>query len=150
METSEHTINGVTFYGSLAETASNISPEEWAYRRLFDKLTDMIAEYMEEVDMSKADLARQLGTSRAYISKILAGDAHNMTIKTLSRVVFNLDAKLEVKIVPHDGIFQWIGLYKNPQLVEKKIWPSNWTLENESICGTIHGGTEIPSEELAA
>lgn len=149
METLEHTIGGVTFYGSLAETASQITPEEWAYNRFLDTLTDHIAEYMENVDMTKADLARKLGTSRAFVSKILAGDAHNMTLKTLSRVIENLDARLEFKIVPKHEIFNWIGVTRSTNKIVKPT-PTWESVNVMSHCGLPSLQTGRNEKELIA
>lgn len=105
--TKQHEIDGVTFFGELAETASSINSEDWAYFNLVDSLSDQIAEYMEDTGVSKAELARRLGSSRAFVTKVLAGDA-NMTLKTFSKVLFHLGAKPEVKIIDQHVKVTWL------------------------------------------
>jgi len=102
-------INGVTLYGDLADVAARISPEDWDYFRFADTISDLIAEYMDKHQVTKAGLAERLGTSRAFVSKVLAGNA-NMTLKTLSRILHHLDAKPEVKIVSKADKVQWLGI----------------------------------------
>lgn len=135
MKIPERTIGGVTYSGPVAEAASKITDEEWAYYSLFDKLTDLIAEFMDESGVNKADLARQLGTSRAFISKVLSGDAHNMTIKTLSRVIFHLNAKLEVNIVSKNDFCRWLGVVTNEKWRGQQLHP--WAIKKggQHVCG---------------
>ncbi len=102
----QHEVNGVTFYGKLAEVAATISEEEWAYYRLADNISDQIAEYMTCVGVSKAELANRMGTSRAFVTKVLSGDA-NMTLKTFAKILFHLGAKSEVKVIDKRAQVTW-------------------------------------------
>lgn len=102
-------IDGVTLHGDLAEVAARISSEDWDYFRFADTVSDLIAEYMDKHQVTKAGLAERLGTSRAFVSKVLAGDA-NMTLKTLSRILHHLDAKPVVRIVSKADEVQWLGI----------------------------------------
>ncbi|TAK72259.1 MAG: XRE family transcriptional regulator, partial [Dehalococcoidia bacterium] len=49
--------------------------------------------------VSRAELAERLGTSRAYVTKLLEGQ-ENMTVKTLVRVANALEMKVAMKLVP--------------------------------------------------
>lgn len=40
------------------------------------EVTEEVARCMDELDISRAELARRLGTSPAYVTKILRGDAN--------------------------------------------------------------------------
>jgi len=108
----KYNIGNVTFYGSLAESAIGTTDEEWGYYKLVDSVSDQIAEYMEKNSISKSDLAKRLGTSRAFITKLLAGDT-NMTLKTISKVLYHLDARPEIKIIPSDDNIRWFGVIQN-------------------------------------
>jgi transcriptional regulator with XRE-family HTH domain len=50
---------------------------------------------MHELHMSKADLARALGVSRALVSNILKGNS-NLTMATMSKVAFCLGMELQL------------------------------------------------------
>ncbi len=55
----------------------------------------LIIKLMDEQDVSKAELARRLGRSRPYVTKLLNGST-NMTIRTIADVLFHLGCRLEV------------------------------------------------------
>lgn len=70
--------------------------KESADEKLADYLMDLcelVYDRMEELGMSKSDLARKLGMSPSRITKILSGES-NMTLKTISQ----LDAALDLDI----------------------------------------------------
>ncbi len=56
---------------------------------------------MQARGVSRAELAERLGTSRAYITKLLEGQ-ENMTVKTLVRVANALEMKVGMKLVPRE------------------------------------------------
>ena len=63
--------------------------------RLEMEITELICQLMEEQKVSRAELARRLGKSRAYVTKLLR-DGSNMTAKTISDVFFALGRSLRV------------------------------------------------------
>lgn len=128
----QHTVGKVTFSGALAETAANITKEEWAYYDFVDNVSDQIAVFMEANDISKAGLAQKMGTSRAFVTKVLAGDA-NMTFKTFTKVLSHLEAKAEVKIVPITQEIAWFGLVV-----------SNAPAQEVSVSGAVVHQLETP------
>lgn len=58
------------------------------------KAQDLIAELMEKENKTKADLARNLGQSKAHVTDILSED-RNLTLKTLAKVCFQLGSEVE-------------------------------------------------------
>jgi transcriptional regulator with XRE-family HTH domain len=54
---------------------------------------------MAEQNVSKADLARRLNKSRAWVTQLLSGKA-NMTVRTLAEVVYALDAEVKLHAQP--------------------------------------------------
>jgi transcriptional regulator with XRE-family HTH domain len=52
-------------------------------------LTEQICEIMEAKGISRADLARKLGKSRAWVTKVLRGD-QNLTLKTVVDIFWEL------------------------------------------------------------
>ena len=63
------------------------------------ELCEQIYLIMEQERITKAELARRLGTSRAYITKLLQGSA-NFTLDSLVKVAKALESKLSVKLSP--------------------------------------------------
>jgi ribosome-binding protein aMBF1 (putative translation factor) len=61
------------------------------------ELCEQIYCIMEHEEITKAELARRLQTSRAYITKILQGSA-NLTLESLVKVAKALECKLSVKL----------------------------------------------------
>ena len=55
----------------------------------------LIIKLMDEQGVTKAELARRLGRSRPYVTKLLNGST-NMTIRTIADVLFHLGCRLEV------------------------------------------------------
>ena len=61
----------------------------------------MIRALMESQGVSKAELARRVGKSRAYVTQSLGGD-RNMTLSTLARFADALNADATVDLKPRD------------------------------------------------
>jgi transcriptional regulator with XRE-family HTH domain len=76
--------------------------EDREFRRLLSsealvaEASEVIARLMAEQDVSKADLARRLKKSRAWVTQLLSGKA-NMTVRTLAEVAFALDAEVRLQ-----------------------------------------------------
>lgn len=149
MNTPKHTIGNVTFSGASAESADKITNEEWAYFDLVDGLTDMISVYMDDCSMKKAELARKLGKSRAFVSKVLAGDAHNMTLKTLANLIYHLGARLEYKVVPNEDAFRWIGVSHDRQ-DSPRLMDWNIPYSATGCGGSLFTASVSEKESLAA
>jgi transcriptional regulator with XRE-family HTH domain len=79
--------------------------EDPEFRRLLSiealvaEASEVIARLMAEQNMSKADLARRLNKSRAWVTQLLSGKA-NMTVRTLAEVVYALDAEVKLQAQP--------------------------------------------------
>src|ERR1039457_6437770 len=73
---------------------------------LVAEASEGIARLMAEQNVSKADLARRLNKSRAWVTQLLSGKA-NMTGRTLAEVVYALDA--EVKLHAHPPSWKMAG-----------------------------------------
>jgi len=78
--------------------------------RLILEVTESIANVMEEHGISRAELAKRLGKSPAFVTKLLRGD-NNFTLRTLSDVFFAMDYGARLTLgpvgqdaVPHDGM----------------------------------------------
>lgn len=57
--------------------------------RFIMQVTEAIATLLEEQNVSRTELARRIGKSPAFVTKLLRGD-NNFTLRTLSDVIFAL------------------------------------------------------------
>lgn len=57
---------------------------------------------MNENNITNADLAKKLGTSKSYVTKILSGDHVNYTIEMMVRISTALRGKLKINICDCD------------------------------------------------
>ena len=77
---------------------------EYQFEKTVVDITERICEIMQDKGKSRADLARELGKSRAWVTKMLSGD-QNMTIKTVIEILWSLGYKFEIKAEPVWGEF---------------------------------------------
>lgn len=80
--------------GLLAHTA------EVATKRV---LAFQIAELMRQRQVSKADLARRMNTSRSAVDRLLDPDRGSATLATMEKAALALGARLHVSLVPVSG-----------------------------------------------
>lgn len=76
-------------------------PDLIAASRALD-IAKNVEETMERNEMTRAELAKSIGHSRSYVTKVLMGDA-NFTLKTLAKLASALECKLNVSITPLDA-----------------------------------------------
>ena len=69
--------------------------------RIVQGASEVIRALMESQGVSKAELARRVGKSRAYVTQSLGGD-RNMTLGTLARFADALNADAMVDLKPRD------------------------------------------------
>jgi transcriptional regulator with XRE-family HTH domain len=81
-----------------------------AVETLVLQASELIATLMAERKMSKADLARLLNKSRAWVTQLLSGRA-NITVRTLAEVVH----ALESEVVLHARSPHWQGSARTKQ-----------------------------------
>jgi len=85
------------------KTQHEILMEDPEYRRLYAiegpvaDAAEELARWMQIQGASKADLARRLGKSRAWVTHLLSGKA-NTTLRTLAEVMYALGARVELRI----------------------------------------------------
>jgi transcriptional regulator with XRE-family HTH domain len=73
-------------------------PEYWEEGAILD-FTEALYMAMEEQRVTRVELARRLGTSQAYITRVLSGHA-NFTLKTMAKLAQALGLQLEVGLGP--------------------------------------------------
>ena len=79
---------------NMFEEAENTA--DYQFESAVVDLTEAICEIMEAKGISRADLARQLGKSRAWVTKVLRGD-RNLTLKTIVEILWELGYKASVR-----------------------------------------------------
>lgn len=87
------------------KTRHEILMEDPEYRKLYaieglvTDAAELVAGLMQEQGMNKAQLARRLGKSRAWVTHLLSGKA-NMTMRTFAEVVHLLGAQVGLSTQP--------------------------------------------------
>lgn len=81
------------------QEASDSSRREHERERLKLWTLDAIADAMDAKGMSKADLARKLGTSRAHVTQVFAG-SKNATLSTIADLAWACGLRAVVKLEP--------------------------------------------------
>lgn len=62
------------------------------------EISEQIFQIMEEKDVTEAELARRLETSRAYVNKVLQGST-NFTVESLVKIGIALECELKLELV---------------------------------------------------
>ena len=117
------------------KTQHEILMEDPEFRKLLSvealaaEASEAIARLMAEQGVSKADLARRLDKSRAWVTQLLSGRA-NMTVRTLAEVVHALDAEVKLHTQspggmaagkPHAGAWQSVTLTGDRYLLKMPV-----------------------------
>ncbi|OCH42322.1 helix-turn-helix domain-containing protein [Aliivibrio fischeri] len=76
---------------------SNAEERADAREDLVFNVTEDLLVMLDELNISKADLAKRLGKSKSYITQMLSG-SRNMTLGSFSDICFALGFKPEIKI----------------------------------------------------
>lgn len=67
--------------------------------RLTIAITEAIAEFIFEQRLTQSEIARRMGRSRQRVWQILCAE-RSPTLRTLSRMLFAMGARMEVTLVP--------------------------------------------------
>jgi transcriptional regulator with XRE-family HTH domain len=89
-----------------------------------------IERFMESRKLSRADLAKKVGVSPAYITKVLRGEG-NLTVKSVVSLADAVGAKVVLQLVDKESVIEdieWlsVGTAYRPQMIVT-------TAANESI-----------------
>lgn len=84
------------FY-SKDKSFSNAEKKAYAREDLIFNVTEDLLVMMEDIGISKAELAKKLGKSKSYVTQVLSG-SRNMTLGSFSDICFALGFKPEIKI----------------------------------------------------
>jgi plasmid maintenance system antidote protein VapI len=98
---------------SLMQTVEDlVRTDELAIERAKISVAETIFCAMRQREVSKAELARRMGKSRAHVTQILRGDA-NFTLDSLVRISTALDSRLEMHLLPNRLSAHWSQLHRN-------------------------------------
>jgi len=129
-----------------AEMDKLYSKEQHYWEELtFGRVTEMILRLMEEKKVSKAELARKIGKSRAYTTQLLNG-RRNLTLKTICDILYYLGERLEISSRPIDDRD---AEKKNNQdtikgsLVSARNWQINYSPEMFDVASNEQGETKV-------
>ncbi len=105
MDASENLKRNLERYRKMLNDARS-SVDYWVDGPITEFAED-IWRLMEEQKVSRAELARRLGTSRAYITKLLGGNA-NFTLHTMTKVAMALGSTIHVHVADQRAVTRWI------------------------------------------
>jgi transcriptional regulator with XRE-family HTH domain len=105
MEISENLKTSLERYRRRLQEARS-SVDYWVDGPITEFIED-VWRLMEEQKVSRAELARRLGTSRAYVTKLLGGNA-NFTLQTMAKVAMALGAQVHVHVADREALTRWI------------------------------------------
>jgi transcriptional regulator with XRE-family HTH domain len=77
-------------------TATREGKRVFEQERAILDVTELISKLMARQNVSRAELARRLGKSKAYVTQLLDGRT-NITLRTISDVLFAPDSSLRVR-----------------------------------------------------
>ena len=112
VEVSEHLRRSLEKYSQFLERARK-SVDFWVDGPITEFAED-IWRLMEEQKVSRAELARRLGTSRAYVTKLLGGNA-NFTLHTMTKVAMALGATVHVHVADQKATTRWIDEFDSEE-----------------------------------
>lgn len=81
------------------------SVEYWSQTAILD-FTEELSRLMDEEGVSRAELARRIGASPAYITKVLRGNV-NFTLTTMTKLARALERVVRVHLSPEGVLVSW-------------------------------------------
>lgn len=113
----------------------------WTSKAILEFTSDLY-QLMKQRGNTKADVARSLKTSQAYITKVFKGDV-NFTIDSMVRLTRALGGKVHIHVVADNVDVRWFDVIKG----EKKT-AASWK-QNEFEKITSEGSNDV-KEPIAA
>lgn len=99
---------GISFAQLLSEAQKRDS--YWVARAI-STFTEAIHKLAEQGNISRAELARRLGTSPAYITKIFRGNV-NFTVESMVRLARALGGELHLGVTPQEHKVEGLKIEK--------------------------------------
>lgn len=90
-----------------AQLAEARESHEYRKESVILDFTEELVARMEDLGLSRSDLARKLDASPAYVTKILRGNA-NFTLDSLVKIAHAVGCQLSTHLTPCDREVMWI------------------------------------------
>lgn len=128
-------------FPSLLKADRRAEKRRFAREELVYNVTEDILVALEDLVLTKKELARRLGKSRSYVSQVLSG-ARNMTLGSLSDICFALDIepKVSVKVIDNKQNWETVETTRSEQPKSTKASnvipfdaPRKWTNMSEKV-----------------
>jgi transcriptional regulator with XRE-family HTH domain len=91
-------------FASLFEQAEQFS-DYWRQMATLD-FAEGLSRLMQEAGITRAELARRMGTSQAYITQVLRADG-NFTLETMTRFAMAFDHRVSIHLAPKHSLTAW-------------------------------------------
>jgi transcriptional regulator with XRE-family HTH domain len=118
-------MNKKSSYRDLIDGAET-APDFWVSVTSTEFLAD-VHRKMAELGVNKTELARRLNTSKAYVSRILAGNV-NFTLLTMIKLAMALRGIVHTHVADKEALTIWRDLYVNTQpIIKTQAAESNGT-----------------------
>ena len=107
--------------------------------------TELISKLMEEQNISKAELAKRIDKSRAYVTQLLSG-SRNITMHTFSDLAFALGHRAGLRSMPLEAVRDECDCVMSYDVA------SNWLAASEHafVSADVDSGVPVMSEESFA
>jgi transcriptional regulator with XRE-family HTH domain len=120
---------------------------EYAVEGCITQFTEHLLDRMESLNVTRADLAKNLGTTPAYISKMLKGK-NNVTLETMAKIATTLKTKLHIELVPQTEFKDWLLVLEGSlplRSIEEEMY---WKRCNSDLAGPGFRPTfDVPKPE---
>jgi transcriptional regulator with XRE-family HTH domain len=114
-------------------------PKYWVeYLKLV--FSEDVGRLMDEREVSQAELARELGVSRAYITRLFRG-TFNPTVETLVKVALALDARVSLHLHPRQTEACWLEVPVAAPTPEAQLWADRRSLVSMPTHREVHDGS---------
>ncbi len=116
---------------SLASLFEKVKTKDtyWTSKAILEFTSDLY-QLMKQKGLTKADMARSLKTSQAYMTKVFKGDV-NFTIDSMVRLTRTLGGKVHIHVVADNVDVRWFDVIKGEKKPEVS-WKSPEIEEIES------------------
>jgi transcriptional regulator with XRE-family HTH domain len=106
-------------------------PKYWLEDAKLD-FAQKLGELLEARNMSRAELARRLGTSRAYVTRVLRAE-FNLTLESMVKIALALDARVSLDLASKHSREQQPTMELQPRAVTRRPATREVTLAREPI-----------------
>jgi len=113
------------------------------------EFTEEMTTIMKEKGISRSELARKIGTSPAYITKILRGST-NFTLESMVKVARALDCEYHAHLQPKGARTQWFDIYdKSVAAGIQRDHLDFWKTKKDYVSIQCSQNMELPHDPVA-